>query len=72
MDLQQISDTYISSALSNDENKFLEENIEAKLKEITSLQIEIDENIDRIHMLENHQKMIEDELRVIQVIFLYL
>lgn len=71
MDLQQndeFIDTHIPNALSNDENKFLEERIEAKMKEMTSIQIDIDENRDRIHMLENHQKMIQDELEIIQVI----
>jgi hypothetical protein len=71
MDLQQndeFIDTRIPNALSNDENKFLEERIEAKMKEITSIQIDIDENRDRIGMLENHQKMIQDELEIIQVI----
>jgi hypothetical protein len=67
MDLQQI-DMRIPGVLSNDENKFLEERIEAKMKEITSIQIDIDENIDRIRMLENHQKMIQDELEIIQVL----
>lgn len=67
MDLQQI-DMRIPGVLSNDENKFLEERIEAKMKEIISIQINIDENIDRIRMLENHQKMIQDELEIIQVL----
>ncbi len=71
MDLQQndeFIDIRIPSALINDENKFLEERIEAKMKEITSIYNDIDEHKDRIRMLENHQKMIEDELEVIQVI----
>jgi hypothetical protein len=38
------------------------------MKEITSVQIDIDENIDRIRMLENHQKLIQDELEIIQVL----
>jgi hypothetical protein len=77
MDFPQISqwfdefpDTRIPGALSNDENQFLEENIQAKRKEITTLQINIDENIDRIQMLKDHQKMTQDELEVIQVVFL--
>jgi hypothetical protein len=71
MDLQpndEFIDIRIPSALINDENKFLEERIEAKMKEITSIYNDIDEHKDRIRMLENHQKMIEDELEVIQVI----
>jgi hypothetical protein len=67
MDPQEI-DTRIPGVLSNDENKFLEERIEAKMKEIISIQINIDENIDRIRMLENHQKLIQDELEIIQVL----
>ncbi|CAF1269971.1 unnamed protein product [Adineta steineri] len=59
-------DTRIPAALINDENKLLEENVEAKIKEITSKQLDIDENIDRIQLLENHHKIIQDELRTIQ------
>jgi hypothetical protein len=79
MDFQQISEWFrkfndeftdirIPGALSNDENKFIEENVEAKMKEITSLQNNIDENIDRIQMLENHRKIVQEELEVIQVV----
>ena len=64
----EYTDTRIPSALSNNENKLIEENIESKLKELTSLQLNLDENLDRIEMIENHQKMIEDELGYIQVI----
>ncbi|CAF3985573.1 unnamed protein product, partial [Adineta steineri] len=59
-------DTRIPAALINDENKLLEEDVEAKIKEITSKQLDIDENIDRIQLLENHHKIIQDELRTIQ------
>ncbi len=65
----EFTDTRIPSALSNDENKFLEESIEVKIKEITSLQLNIDENIDRIQMLEDHQKMVQDEIEIIQVFY---
>ena len=70
MDLQQ-NDIRIPSALINDENKFLEERIEEKIKELSWIYNNIDEHRDRIPMLENHQKMIEDELEVIQVISLF-
>lgn len=75
MDFQQISDDGITDiripgVLSNEENKFIEESIEAKMKELSNLQLNIDENIDRIHMIENHQKIVQDELGIIQVFFL--
>jgi hypothetical protein len=63
----EFTDTRIPAALINDENKFLEDNVEAKTKEITSIRLDIDENIDRIQMLENHQKVVQDELGAIQV-----
>jgi len=59
-------DTRIPSALINDENKLFEENIEAKLKEIESIQINIDEHYDRIQMLEDHHKIVQDEIDIIQ------
>jgi hypothetical protein len=63
MNLQQISewfrnanifndDTRIPAALSNNENKLLEESVEAKLKEIGSIQLNIDEHIDRIQIIQ--------------------
>lgn len=63
------TDFRIPSALSNEENKFLEENIEAKTKELSNIQLDINENLDRIQMIENHQKNIQDELEMIQVLF---
>ncbi|CAF0888168.1 unnamed protein product [Rotaria sp. Silwood1] len=62
----EFTDTRIPSALSNEENKLLEENVEAKMKELTSLQLDIVENSDRIQMLEDHQKLVKDELETIQ------
>ncbi|CAF2823340.1 unnamed protein product [Rotaria sp. Silwood2] len=62
----EFTDTRIPSALSNEENKLLEENVEAKMKELTTLQLDIVENSDRIQMLEDHQKLVQDELETIQ------
>ncbi|CAF1211887.1 unnamed protein product [Rotaria sordida] len=62
----EFTDTRIPSALSNEENKLLEENVEAKMKELTSSQLDIVENVDRIQMLEDHQKLVQDELETIQ------
>jgi len=63
----ELTETRVPGAVINDENKFIEENITAKIKELSSLQLDIDENLDRIHMLENHQKIVQDELGIIQV-----
>ncbi|CAF4239367.1 unnamed protein product [Rotaria magnacalcarata] len=64
----KFTDTRIPSALSNEENKLLEESVEAKMKELSSLQLDIVENMDRIQMLDDHQKLVQDELATIQVI----
>ena len=61
------TDTRIPAPLSNDENKLLEENVEAKMKDIAFIQATIDENVDRIGMLEDHQRAVQDELSVVQV-----
>ncbi|CAF4713825.1 unnamed protein product, partial [Rotaria magnacalcarata] len=58
----KFTDTRIPSALSNEENKLLEESVEAKMKELSSLQLDIVENMDRIQMLDDHQKLVQDEL----------
>jgi len=63
----EFTDTRIPAALSNNENKLLEENVEIKIKEIASKQLNIDENIDRIRLLEDHHKIVQDELQTIQV-----
>jgi hypothetical protein len=60
-------DTRIPAALINDENNLLEESVEAKIKEIESIQLNIDEHNDRIQMLEDHHKIVQDEIRIIQV-----
>ena len=60
-------DTRIPSALINDENSLLEENVEAKIKELESIQLNIDEHSDRIEMLEDHHKIVQDEIKIIQV-----
>ena len=65
-------DTRIAGALSNEENQFLEENIAGKVKEFTSIQLNIEENLDRIRLLEDHQKLSHDELHVIQVVSVIL
>ncbi|CAF1386454.1 unnamed protein product [Rotaria magnacalcarata] len=62
----KFTDTRIPSALSNEENKLLEESVEAKMKELSSLQLDIVENMDRIQMLDDHQKLVQDELATIQ------
>lgn len=64
------TDTRIPGVLSNEENQFLEERIEAKVKDFTSIQLDIEENLDRIQMLDNHRKLVHDELQIIQVDFL--
>lgn len=63
----EYTDTRIPSVLSNEENKLLEENVEIKMKELSKLQSDIVENTDRIQMLENHQRLVQDELGAIQV-----
>ena len=60
-------DTRIPAALSNDENRLLEENVEAKTKELARKQLDLDENIDRIHLLEDHQKIVQEEIQTIEV-----
>ncbi|UJR21235.1 hypothetical protein I4U23_024330 [Adineta vaga] len=59
-------DARIPAALSNDDNRLLEENVEAKVKELASKQLDIDENIDRIQLLEDHHKIVQDEIQTIQ------
>ena len=66
MDLS--TDRRIPAALSNDENKILEENVDNKMKELTAIHLSIDENIDRSQMLEDHQKVLEEELGVLHVV----
>ena len=69
----QTTNIRIPSALINEENKLLEENVETKVKELVSLQLDIVENADRIKMLEDNQKLVQDEIDSIQVcIFSYL
>ncbi|CAF4479130.1 unnamed protein product, partial [Rotaria magnacalcarata] len=36
------------------------------MKELSSLQLDIVENMDRIQMLDDHQKLVQDELGTIQ------
>ncbi|CAF4650659.1 unnamed protein product, partial [Rotaria magnacalcarata] len=36
------------------------------MKELSSLQLDIVENMDRIQMLDDHQKLVQDELATIQ------
>lgn len=60
-------DERIPIALSNTENKLLEERIELKSKQCVDLQIQREENLERIQLIEQHQKRIEDELTSIQV-----
>lgn len=71
MNFQQLSewltDIRIPGALSNEENQFLEESIEAKVKDFSSIQLDIEENLDRIRMLEDHRRLVQDELQIIQV-----
>ena len=62
-----LTDIRIPGALSNEENQFLEESIEAKVKDFGSIQMDIEENLDRIRMLENHRRLVQDELQIIQV-----
>ena len=64
-------DTRIPSALINDENNLLEESVETKVKELESIQLNIDEHSDRIEMLEDHHKIVQDEIRIIQVFIQY-
>ena len=65
MDLS--TDRRIPAALSNDENKILEENVDDKLKELSAVQLDIDENTDRCQMLEDHQKVLKEELEALHV-----
>jgi len=60
-------DERIPIALSNTENKLLEERIELKSKQCVDLQIQREENLERIQLIEQHLKRIEDELTSIQV-----
>lgn len=60
-------DERIPIALSNTENKLLEERIELKSKQCVDLRIQREENLERIQLIEQHLKRIEDELTSIQV-----
>lgn len=53
--------------LSNEENQFLEENVENKSKELFLIESQIEENQNRIRMLEEHRKIIDEELQTIRV-----
>ena len=64
-------DERIPIALSNTENKLLEERIELKSKQCVDLQIQREENLERIQLIEQHLKRIEDELTSIQVKWIY-
>jgi hypothetical protein len=63
----ELTDAHIPAALCNHENRSLDEHVQVKLKELSVMQCEIDENIDRVRMLEEHEKIIVDELATIQV-----
>ncbi len=45
----------------------MEKSVEAKIKEIESIQLSIDEHNDRIQMLQDHYKIVQDEIRIIKV-----
>lgn len=58
---------YISLPISNEENKQLEEDVQLKKSEISTLQQQISEHNDRIQVLTEHLKNVQQELNLTQV-----
>lgn len=53
--------------IANDENKKLEADVQRKEKEISRLQLQIDEHSDRIQAISDHLKNVRQELQQTQV-----
>lgn len=58
---------YVSLPISNEANKQLEEGVQQKKTEINALQQQIGEHNDRIHILSEHLKNVQQELNLTQV-----
>ncbi|CAF0730614.1 unnamed protein product [Adineta steineri] len=56
----------LAPRIPNAENRNLETKIESKQRDIQSKQSDIDENVTKIHMLEDHLKNVQDELGTTQ------
>ena len=64
----ELIDIRIPTALINDENRILDADLQVKSELILSKQLEIDEHLDRIRMLEEHEKIINEEFYAIKVL----
>lgn len=64
------SDIRIPEVLINEENRILEESLRQKSNDLSRKQSEIDEDRDRIRLIEEHRKIVEEEIRMIEVFFL--
>lgn len=53
--------------VANTENKLLEAQVQRKEREISSLQLQIDENKDRVQAISDHLKNVRQELQQTQV-----
>ena len=53
--------------VANTENKQLEAEVQRKEREINSLQLQIDENKDRVQAISDHLKNVRQELQQTQV-----
>ena len=60
-------DNRLAIDLSNEENQILEENVEKQCEQLFLIESQIEENYQRIRMLNEHRKIIDDELKTIQV-----
>ena len=57
--------------VANTENKQLEAQVQRKEREINSLQLQIDENKDRVQAISDHLKNVRQELQQTQVCLQY-
>jgi phosphoglycerate-specific signal transduction histidine kinase len=61
--------TALAPRIPNAENRNLEAKIETKQRRFHSTQGDLDENVTKVHMLEDHLKNVQDELGTTQVKF---
>ena len=52
----------LAPRIPNAENRELESKVELKQRRVQSIQGDLDENVTKIHMLEDHLKNVQDEL----------
>ncbi|CAF0852507.1 unnamed protein product [Rotaria sp. Silwood1] len=61
--------TTLAPRIPNAENRNLESKIETKQRRFQSTQNELDDNVTKVHMLEDHLKNVQDELATTQKLF---